>query len=503
MASVVSPDRPLDPKESLTTTLPERTLLVRSPPRGTDMLAIISDLHFCDGTATDKNVDPAAFKLALSEVYESAASLAKKRGSRTRLDLVFLGDVFDFLRTERWFEARDGSPVPLASRPWGSVDALTDAVAPPACIKNAHAILDQILEQNKDALSALRGETLPPPDDVVVRRIYLLGNHDRLCLHDEVLHQRCRDALAAADERTLEGEGIHPHHLEMPQYGLLARHGHEWDDWNFERYDGSPPSHYNADDYLPTPIGDPITTELAARLPWELARQLLKTTLTQAEREGVVARMQHIEDVRPTLAALQWAFYEANQIHGRMGDSAKKAQLTVALNETVRALAENFRALPFFQGWEKRHHAFLHLDSAGELKAVLDALLVVDVRVVATLAQLFERYGQSREPRDTCREGAALEDLKTVGTAGLRFVVYGHTHEPLQVALRAGATQDLYLNSGTFRGATFRTADEAGFLGWDRMTYLTLYTQEEQAAWNKTAVGPGFDAWTGNRNRNE
>ena len=28
------------------------------------MLAIISDLHFCDGTATKKNVDPKAFALS-------------------------------------------------------------------------------------------------------------------------------------------------------------------------------------------------------------------------------------------------------------------------------------------------------------------------------------------------------------------------------------------------------------------------------------------------------
>jgi hypothetical protein len=34
------------------------------------MLAIISDLHLCDGTASEANVSPKAFALALADVYE-------------------------------------------------------------------------------------------------------------------------------------------------------------------------------------------------------------------------------------------------------------------------------------------------------------------------------------------------------------------------------------------------------------------------------------------------
>ena len=42
------------------------------------------------------------------------------------LDLVFLGDVFDLLRTERWFVSPSGQPVPVEERPWGSAEVLDD-----------------------------------------------------------------------------------------------------------------------------------------------------------------------------------------------------------------------------------------------------------------------------------------------------------------------------------------------------------------------------------------
>src|SRR5258706_9404516 len=103
----------------------------------------------------------------------------------------------------------------------------------------------------------------------------------------------------------------------MPRYGLLARHGHEWDLFNFQRFDpAKKPSDYSDADYLATPIGDPITTELVAALPYELDRRL--AAMGVMERDGararVVERMKAIEDVRPLMAALQWPFYQAGQI---------------------------------------------------------------------------------------------------------------------------------------------------------------------------------------------
>jgi hypothetical protein len=102
--------------------------------------------------------------------------------------------------------------------------------------------------------------------------------------------------------------------------------------------------------------------------------------------------MQHIEDVRPLVAAFHWAYYEANRIHGGYSDASKQADIAGALNATVRTLASDFRSLDYFKAWRKRHHRLLHLDSAAELDLLLDALTAVNIETVGTIAHLFERF---------------------------------------------------------------------------------------------------------------
>jgi UDP-2,3-diacylglucosamine pyrophosphatase LpxH len=466
------------------------------------MLAIISDLHFCDGTATEKNVNPKAFELALGEIYTLAAEVARKRDRPTRLDLVLLGDVFDLLRTERWFEDRDGVPVPLSERPWGSVKALDRAVAAPAVIARASLILDEILTENAAALGMLRGESAPPPTGVEVRRLYLPGNHDRLYLHDATIAARIRAALGAVDPAGLEAEGIFPRRLEMSRYGLLARHGHEWDEWNFESFRaGAAPAEYADQDYLPTPIGDPIATELAARLPYEIRGRLADSKrVTPEEREHIYHRMQRIEDVRPLLASFQWAYYEADRLDGTMG-LASAAEVRQVVDATVKDLADRFRNLDFFKAWVDKHNRALRIDSADLLKAALYGLSRVSFASGLRVANRFEGLLSRSEPRDTCRQGAAREDLRTVGRRGLRFVAYGHTHSPLEVALAASnGTSNVYLNSGTFRQGVFRTDDKRGFIGWERLTFLCFFAEDEvEAGGDQARFGPSFTTWTGAR----
>ena len=466
------------------------------------MLAIISDLHFCDGTATEKNVTPSAFALALDEVYDQARSIAQKRGEAD-LDLVLLGDVFDLLRTERWFEDRGGAPVPLAERPWGSADALDGAAPSPAVIERARGILAEIVEQNGDALSILRGEASPPPPGVKVRRILLAGNHDRLMLHDPALHAGMRAALGAADEGTLGGEGIHLHRLEMPAYNLLARHGHEWDPWNFESFrEGASAADYSDDEYLPAPIGDPITTELAARLPFEIKQRLAASSaLAEEEKLAIYHRLQHVEDVRPVFGALPWVYQEVARLHGAYGTD-KTRVVQAALDESMRVIVGGFRQLDFFKAWIDKHHRLFHFDPPKQLSAALDALMVASVETLAHLGIAFDKLAGD-ENGGRCRAGAARE--ARLGTEGARFVVYGHTHGAMLAALSASEhTEDTYLNTGTFRRRVFRTDDKQGFVASEVMSYVTFFREDEAGTWRDPrdrVTGPGYTQWTGTRSR--
>jgi UDP-2,3-diacylglucosamine pyrophosphatase LpxH len=459
------------------------------------MLAIISDLHLCDRTAVEKNVNPAAFKIALDDIYAQATWVADRLDGG-RLDLVLLGDTFDLLRTERWFE------VPVTERPWGTPAALGGAAPPAAVLTQANRIFDDVLTENVAALALLSGKDRPKTAGLEVRRILLPGNHDRLALHDPTLQARMRAAVDAEDERALSAEGIYPHRLELPDYGLLARHGHEWDPWNFESFHPDAGAQYGDDQYLPAPIGDAITTELVARLPYEVKQRLAALgTLSPEEKTGLYARLQHIEDVRPVFASLQWIHQEVARIGAALGEP-KASALRSVVEDAVRTVVRDFLQLDFYRAWHEKHRSLLHpLGDAMQLRAALDALSVVSIDTVGHVGFLLDKLTGSDDPN---RAGAMKEDLDRVGNEGLRFVAYGHTHDGLQAALRAGLkTEDVYLNSGTFRKRVFRTDDKAGFVSSEYLTYLWFFSEREATTWRKdpTLRGPAHAMWTGLQSR--
>ncbi len=466
------------------------------------MLVIVSDLHLCDGTAYPQNITPGSFALLLGDVYRLAGEYSAKS-----IDIVYLGDVFDMLRTERWFEDADGKAVALGERPWGFDGAITGKAPPEQVLARARAIVQGVIDVNHDVLAALRGEGPGIPQSTIpVRRIFLPGNHDRLYNFDPKLRDLIRGALGAVDETKLSAEGIYPHHLSMTRYGVLARHGHEWDAMNFQGFrKNAVAADYTDADFLPAPIGDPITTELVARLPYDLMKRLKADPAfagADDQLKGIRERMEQIEDVRPLAAALHWVFYQTQSLSEKQKLSpAQTAALTRAINETVQSLARNFLSLPYFDEWFKSQHHFMHVDTPEAFKLVLDLLKVVNVdsigRVSNAVAALIDKAsGEGQDSRD-----AAREDLKAVGNEGLRFVVYGHTHEPVQTALHSDVTEDVYLNSGTWRKRQFFTEDKKGFIGWENYCYLVFYAADEQMAGADERKGPAFECWMGSRAR--
>ena len=460
------------------------------------MLVVISDIHLCDGTATPRNVSADAFSLLYGDLHQLAVQYRAQS-----IDLVLLGDVIDLLRTERWFEDGAGRDVAASLRPWGSEAAVDNSGNAPETLAHARLIADEILAENEDALRSLRrdGEEFPKPP-CPVRRIYLPGNHDRLYLQDEQIRANVRAALGAEDERTLEAEGVQQHALIMPRYGLIARHGHEWDIWNFGRYhEHAVPGDYSPADYLYTPIGDAITTELVARLPFELRRRLAETSAFRdtPELDAVYRRMQRIEDVRPLIASFRWAFYQGSSLHSSLV-APQAGALRRELQDTVRSLAADFKALPYYRAWRRTFHKPWHLDSAGKLELVLDLLEHFDLDRVAWFVEQFSGLVSRAEGDDVCLAGAAREELRAVGSNGLRFVVYGHTHEPLQMPLHRESVQDVYLNSGTWRQRQFFATDRSGFVSWDLLTYLVFLDARETPDGSDRG-NPAFLSWNGTR----
>lgn len=470
------------------------------------MLAIVSDFHLSDGTAVPAgwNVNERAVELLLGEIYEQA----RKRQVR-QLDLVFLGDMLDPIRSEVWLE------VPLAERPWADASALDgDAPLSPAATLHARAITQRIIDANRAALevlsgareSGVSGSSLRPP--CPVRRIFIPGNHDRLYLLDDGIRAMTRRALGTVDERLLGGEGIFQNRLVLPEYGLLARHGHEWDPWNFEGYrDHADPNEYTESDYRRTPMGDPITTELIVALPCEVERRLRESG--QFDEEFITrarTRLQRIEDVRPLLSAFAWVFYETERIGKEALDPARERLLHDVLTGALRDLGTRFAALPYYRAWHERHDRF-GLDRADVMATVLRTMRSLSIGTLSSLVAALHRVVGFSDDGDAVAAGAGHEPrLTSCYAGGLRFVVYGHTHNPLMRAMaraRAGGSPrhtDLYLNTGTWRDRVHATDDGRDFAHWRQATYAIFYSEEEnQPLAGERRIGPAFDTWTGFR----
>lgn len=500
------------------------------------MLVVVSDFHFCDGTAVPPlwNVNERAVELLLTDVYLQAE---KKKAKQ--LYLIFLGDMFDLIRTEEWLKVSE------TERPWSRAAALSAGhKLSAATLSHARRITRATIDCNRKALDLLSGRStesvceenasIAPPPGLEVHRIFIPGNHDRLYLVDPEIRKLMRQALGTQEDLRKVVPGIGRHCLRLPEYALLARHGHEWDAFNFEAHRAdADPDEYTDEDYKCCPIGDPITTELVVGLPFLVRRYLLESGKFPADSPELLridARMKRIEDVRPLVSAFRWILYEAEHLAaGTTSDAVRlrpeqQVVLREAVVEALREVSQRFAASEFYGAWHAKHDR-VGIDATELIDLVLWAMGRVSPGTLAWAAGMRDRAGLLFRSRDALCEGAMREkQLCSDYQGGWRFVIYGHTHRPLEVAMsqeRPGARsayRDVYLNSGTWRDRVIATEDQRDFVRWRQATYIMLYSQRESRNTARSSgladpgaqdpqtlderlnqVGPSFDTWTGSR----
>jgi UDP-2,3-diacylglucosamine pyrophosphatase LpxH len=471
------------------------------------MLVVLSDLHFNDGSATAENVPARAFALFLDHVLD----LAEHAGAR-KLTLLFLGDIFDLLRTEYWFYPGPGLPLgpphtaggadpfPLRDRPWGSTPMS------PACEERALAIARLIVEKNGDQLEILRGQGLHKLTDVtlanrvaqrlvklqapgaastplLIERLYLPGNHDRLARLVPAVMSQFLTALGARPAPESPPGAV------SPGAGVTARHGHEHDSWNFEPLDlgtAFPPA---AADYHRTPIGDPITTECLARLPYEVRARLLSSGIPTPVVTQVYQHLQGIEDVRPLSGAVRWLAGV-----GRAGiwrGAPRRSEILRTIESVAGDLVPRLMDLDFTRAWARRRLFRPGFGNVLLLKLAAVASRVLPLRWAAGLLGLRDRLSGLLGTTDPNAKAAARE------LAGrTNYVAFGHTHTFRHIPLRvAGARDQVYLNSGTWRPRVYEALDRSGFVHAKDMTYLVFYEATEVPV--SSRAGSYYEAWNG------
>ena len=426
------------------------------------MLIFISDLHFVDGTAGEHNVPTDAFKIFFEDIAGTADWLIQDGRLIDEIKLVFLGDIFDLIRTEMWFD------FPENERPWGNDEEKIET--------NANTIFDAIRKKNKTTFDLLGGDLktefdLPKEPE----RIYVPGNHDRLGNKYQSLRDKVCQCLGLPS-RTTPFE----HYFQDVNYGVFARHGQEYDKFNYEGGIS-----YEFQDYMRVPIGDPITTELVAKLPWRLMKKKKIRKLPKEEQEKLKRNFQEIENVRPLGAVIQWLLYQVK----------KNLRLKEVIENTVDEVIGEFNKLSFVKTWYDHHDKWRDFnDEADKIQAVLFLLEKFKLFPLEKLVPLMDKV-MKHSAKDEHQEAAAREYTHLDNR--IRYVVYGHTHEAKQVAIRVKEDakepkEQVYLNTGTWRTRYYKTTEGLGFIGWKNLSYASFFKKEERG----TDV-PIFETWTG------
>ena len=426
------------------------------------MLIFISDLHFVDGTAGEHNVPTDAFKIFFEDIAGTADWLIRDGRVIDEIKLVFLGDIFDLIRTEMWFD------FPENERPWGNDEEKIET--------NANTIFDAIRKKNKTTFDLLGGDLktefdLPKEPE----RIYVPGNHDRLGNKYQSLRDKVCQCLGLPS-RTTPFE----HYFQDVNYGVFARHGQEYDKFNYEGGIS-----YEFQDYMRVPIGDPITTELVAKLPWRLMKKKKIRKLPKEEQEKLKRNFQEIENVRPLGAVIQWLLYQVK----------KNLRLKEVIENTVDEVIGEFNKLSFVKTWYDHHDKWRDFnDEADKIQAILFLLEKFKLFPLEKLVPLMDKV-MKHSAKDEHQEAAAREYTHLDNR--IRYVVYGHTHEAKQVAIRVKEDakepkEQVYLNTGTWRTRYYKTTEGLGFIGWKNLSYVSFFKKEERG----TDV-PIFETWTG------
>ncbi|MGA9754144.1 MAG: hypothetical protein WBV23_03290 [Desulfobaccales bacterium] len=433
------------------------------------MLVFISDLHFVDGTAGEHNLSPRAFEY----FFEDLVAIATKPSNEIKeVKIVLLGDIFDLLRTTNWFG------YPVDERPWGTnehaieVHALTlfDALT-------SHPVNSQTFQIFRQRVADLQIKCGLATES---RLFYLPGNHDRLVNRYSSLRKKVCDCLGIPSAWH-DPQDLFPHIYEDLTYGLFARHGHEYDKYNYE---GG--SAYTEADYQRVPIGDPITTELVARLPYVLARRLDAVPgLSPADKQNIIRNFQEIENVRPLSAVIEWLLYQVQQ----------NRTLKEVIEDTVQEVIDYFDSLDFVKAWYARHDKWTDwLDEADKIQAFLFLLRHFKLYSTEKLWDLAMR-AKDYFVKDDLLEAAPQEYLHL--DSRVRYVVYGHTHDPLVSPVRSATAapdplEQVYLNTGTWRGRYYKATQDDSFIAWKNMTYIIFYQAGE-----RDDQYPVFETWTG------
>ncbi|MBD3177785.1 MAG: hypothetical protein GF320_21640 [Armatimonadia bacterium] len=463
------------------------------------MVVLVSDLHLGDGSFGALSLGAGAFKRLAREVRDHA-----DRAKARHVTLVLLGDIFEMMHSARW-TASDTSidaGSSSAAKPGDAGAADLEPYDETTAVQVFDAIVEE--EQNRAILELLRpdslrsaltadGETDDAAGGRTVEVIYVPGNHDRLCNVYPALRRKVTEVLGL--DRP-DPEAPFDWSYSCPQVGVFARHGHQFDGYNYPvRADLGPREHEQAS------IGDVLTSHLNANLQRRLLQALnQQKTMGDAKVNGRTLRdaLSLMYDIRPMASIIPWLMQALGALAGDRHTGRRVARV---VHDCVRAAIDDFHRLEYVKAWRRQHWWRWRAMKLGALLTGVRytrALRAVDSERAIRVAEWVGRVVGAVFHRERYLAGALADYRRSqsMTSGSCRHVVYGHTHFPKRGTISISNDYPaFYLNTGTFRPLFHRARDRSGFAGMKNMTYVIIYGPDEA----KSDDGKQHaEMWTGN-----
>jgi UDP-2,3-diacylglucosamine pyrophosphatase LpxH len=401
------------------------------------MLVFLSDVHLTDGSS-GTTIVPQAFKKfcqILSDIIGDA-----KASHIDRIEIVLLGDIFDVIRSTLWLRPKNDDPKnPI--RPWSAATEIDQDGW--TVQRYTEEIIQRIIRENSSAIGYLRDfQTKCVGAGVEVVFSYFIGNHDWLINRYPATRREIAGFLGLPDPESYETKQ-YPLWQVFEKYRVMARHGDIYDHLNYEG------------DRNASSLGDAIVIDLVNKFP-----EAVKKDPHLGGDEDLVKKLKEIDNVRPLQDIPAWI----------QGVCKHHPGVEVRVHEIWEVLLDSFFQLKFVKDrapWGLR--MVLEIASGvtfGRLRKILGS-------------QLCRKFFQNLD-----NYKAAAFNEKPLKENQVNYVVYGHTHYQDQVPLGFdGSTEKIYFNTGTWRKVfehTVYDAESLEFIGWDVLTFIIFYLEEEK-----------------------
>jgi len=504
------------------------------------MLILLSDLHFVDGSAGNHNLPAAAYLKAFSTIN---IDLDDPPGSRERLvrkgvreiKIIFLGDIFDAVRSQNWFHRTCG--VSARIRPWGTNKSTTPTAQ--EVKKKFQMILAQMIDPDllrqagmdyprlsttptenvrnvwtvcrklRDFKAAMKGSGLD------IEYHYIPGNHDRFMNVDAT----CRRMAQLALDLDNNGPEGYPKLFTDPEYGLIGFHGHEVDRMNCGHGDLDD-RHCDDSLYHEPSIGEAITIEIASRLVYETARRLRSRFPEERSVPKIIRIIENIDNVRPVKAIFPWLEFVARST--TLSKRLFTREVRDIMDNVVEDICDDFAKIKFVRECSERidqkfipksgnilvglfsafarvfdidlHDSIKYINNMKSASALMKMALVSEKTPRERTNELFEHKFNEEILEPVL---AAFPDKRR------RYYVYGHTHVP-EVYPRQGRVfkdrrwrrEETVINTGTFRPRIIACGDqqgEEGFTEHKNISFAVVYKKGEISS--RTGAEECYEFW--------